>query len=283
MTIGEKQKIFREGLEPIYGQREAQSITKLVFETILEIDPMQTSMERYRLITEEQQKGLDNVLQRLLDKEPVQYVLNVADFYGLKFTVNNSVLIPRPETEELVDWVIKDFKGKGSDLYLLDIGTGSGCIAVSIAKNLPGVTMHAIDVSEDALKVARTNIEANKVDVELYLLDILEEELPANTYDVIVSNPPYIGRTEENLLAENVLRFEPHLALFAAEQDDLIFYRTIAEKAKDALKPGCALYFEINAAKGNEVVALLKEHGYNDINLKRDLSGKDRMVKAIKQ
>ncbi|MFN8286371.1 MAG: peptide chain release factor N(5)-glutamine methyltransferase [Chitinophagales bacterium] len=281
VTLGELQKTYRTELEPVYGQREANAITKLVLETVLDLSPAAMAFERFRILTEPQLQQLNGILSRLLTHEPVQHILGYTRFYGLDFKVNRHVLIPRPETEELVDWIIKD-SDKDASLSLLDIGTGSGCIAISLAKNLPQAQVSAIDVSEDALLVAAENNRRNNTQVSFREGDIAEIELDAESYDVIVSNPPYIAREESPTLAANVLLFEPHLALFAPQEDALHFYRVIAEKAKTALKPGGSLYFELNADTAPEVEQMLLKTGWNNIEMRKDLSGKLRMLKAKK-
>jgi release factor glutamine methyltransferase len=283
MTISEVQKDFWEALLPLYGDREAKSITKMVLEKELELSSTKLSFERFRLVTQQQQQNLQAILKRLLKHEPVQYVLGEADFFGLKFKVNNHVLIPRPETEELVEWAVALIKEKKDpNLRILDIGTGTGCIPVTLAKSLPTAHMEACDVSEEALAVANENNTRLKTEVRFFKLDILNDALPVNTYDLVISNPPYIDHEEMADLAPHVLNFEPHLALFAPKADALIFYKAIAEKALTALKQNGILLFEINAAKGVEVVSLLKNLGYTNIELRNDLSGKERMVKGIR-
>ncbi len=283
MTISELQKEYRDALSPIYGDGEAKSITKLVLEKELELNPTHLTFERFRILTQPQIHNLRTILERLLKHEPVQYILGEADFYGLKFKVNSSVLIPRPETEELVEWAIVQANGgKGVGLSILDIGTGTGCIPIALSKTLSLASIAACDISEEALAVARENNECNAAQVKFFELDILNELLPANGYDLIVSNPPYIGQNERGNLEAHVLDFEPHLALFVPGEDVLIFYKAIAKKALTALKNDGVLLFEINAAKGAEVVNLLRDLNYKDIELRKDLSGKDRMVKAIK-
>lgn len=268
----------------MYGDREAKSITRLVFETELELSASQMSFERFRLITQPQQQKLKSILARLIKHEPVQYVLGQADFYGLVFKVNSNVLIPRPETEELVDWAIKLLKERGkNDQFVLDIGTGTGCIPISISRNLPAIKVYGCDISEAALEIAAQNNDLNKTPVSFSKLDILTEELTGqNNFDLIISNPPYIAKSEKSELAEHVVSFEPHLALFSPTNDPLIFYKVIAEKAQKSLKKSGILLFEIHAFKGPEVVALLHNMGYQHIELRKDINGNDRMVKAVK-
>ncbi len=281
MTLGELQKTYRDKLSPIYGQREANAICRMVFEHVLEVNGPTLAFERFRVLTAPQLQGLTGILERLLTQEPVQQVLGSAPFYGLTFRVNRHVLIPRPETEELVDWVVKDSRDKSS-LTILDIGTGSGCIAISLARHLPLSVTEAIDVSEDALAIAGENARFNNAPVAFSLQDILHEPLTESRYDIIVSNPPYITEDERNTLAANVLLFEPHLALFAPKEDAIHFYRVIAAKAHVALKSGGALYFELNADRAIEVKTMLENTGWHNVELRTDLSGKQRMLRANK-
>ena len=283
MTISEIQKHFRDALSPIYGEREARSITKLVLETELELSSVHLTFERFRLLTQPQQQRLQLILERLLKHEPVQHILGEADFYGLKFKVNKNVLIPRPETEELVEWAISLIKITGGEgLHILDIGAGTGCIPIALAKTLKLANIEACDVSEEALQLAAENNVLNATNVRFFKLDILIEPLTEDSYDLIISNPPYIAQSEREDLAPHVINFEPHLALFAPTEDALIFYKSIAKKASSALKNGGILLFEINEAKGPEVVELLTGFGYREIELRKDLSGKDRMIKGVK-
>ncbi len=282
MTVAELQKQFWDKLSKVYDEREARAITRMVLEEILELDTHKLSLERFRILTSHQHVLLSEILERLLTHEPVQYILGRADFFGLKFNVNRHVLIPRPETEELVDWIVSDFASRTSDLRILDIGTGSGCIPISLAHKFPSAFVEATDVSEDALEVAEENNRLNDTKVKFLKHDILNEDLLANTYDIVISNPPYISLEEKTFMAENVLKFEPHLALFAPGEDSLIFYRRIAEKAFHALKPFGKLFFEINEAKGKEVIELMEGFGFTNIELRKDLSGKERMVKGEK-
>ena len=280
MTVSEIQKTYWDELSTVYDEREARAITKIVFEKILELQSHKLFLERFRILTTDQIERLKAVLKRLLTHEPVQHILEEADFYGLKFKVSQHVLIPRPETEELVEWIYSEIQNQHS--VILDIGTGSGCIPISLAKKFPGATISAIDISEEALEVARDNNQLNQTLVTFYKQDILNECLAGDKYDIIVSNPPYISTNEENSLASNVLKFEPHLALFAKGNDDLIFYRRIAELAMGALKPNGKLFFEIHQERGQSVMELMRHYGFMNTELRKDLSGKDRMVKGEK-
>lgn len=280
MTISEIQKQYWDALSSVYDDREAKAITKIVFEKVLLLKSHMLFLERFRLLTTDQRESLNKILQRLLTSEPVQYVLEEADFYGLKFKVNSSVLIPRPETEELVEWVRSEISKPSS--HILDIGTGSGCIPITIAKSFPGAAIEAVDVSEAALRVAEENNKLNGTAVMFSRLDILTEELNADRYNIIISNPPYINVSEQAQMLANVLKYEPHLALFTEGADDLIFYRRISQLAINSLKVGGKLFFEINAARGPQVVDLMVKAGFVNVQLRTDLSGKNRMVMGEK-
>ena len=223
---------------------------------------------------------IGEIVNRLLTHEPIQYILGEAYFYGLKFSVSPDVLIPRAETEELVDWIISEEK----DPYkrLLDIGTGSGCIPISIDKNSATEQIEGWDISEEALKLARYNAERNSSKVQFSRHDIFDTTSVSESpkWDVIVSNPPYVLMEESALMEKNVTDFEPHLALFVPDNDPLIFYRAIAQFAAVHLQPHGSLYFEINEKMGEQTAGLLREHGFKDILTRKDLEGKDRMLRA---
>ncbi|MBL7778755.1 MAG: peptide chain release factor N(5)-glutamine methyltransferase [Chitinophagales bacterium] len=280
MTIAELQKTFHEQLALIYDTRESRAITQLALEHILNLNGPKISLEKFRLLTTYQQQQADEMLERLQKHEPIQYIIGKTWFYGLEFFVNSTVLIPRPETEELVDWIIQVEK-KRDALSILDIGTGSGCISITLKHQLPNAKVCAMDISEEALNIARNNANALKQSVQLIRGDALNDDWQKESYNIIVSNPPYISADEKEIMHKNVLQYEPHTALFA-EGDALIFYRTIADKALQSLTPGGALYFEINENKGDDVIELLRVRGYKNIELKTDMSGKPRMVRAEK-
>jgi release factor glutamine methyltransferase len=223
----------------------------------------------------------DSILEPLKKEIPIQYLLGKTSFYGLDFEVNNHVLIPRSETEELVEWIIQSTsKLEKKDLKILDIGTGSGCIAISIAKNLPSASVFAIDVSENALATAHKNAERNKVNITFINQNILETEDLKQQFDIIVSNPPYVRHLEKAEIKKNVLDNEPHLALFVEDNDALIFYRKIAALAQKNLSPNGKLYFEINQYLGKEMIALLEKMNFKNIELRKDIYGNDRMITA---
>lgn len=282
MTLGELQKIFRDKLQSLYDSREANAITKLVFEKVLQVNSLKIAFEKFRILTVAQRENMEQVLERLMGHEPVQYVIGEADFFGLKFKVNHHVLIPRPETEEIVEWIIDENREVMRPLYIMDIGTGTGCIAITLSKYIPSAAITGLDVSEEALQIAAENNDLNGTKVQFAYTDILKDAIPGGDYDIIVSNPPYVLDSERDNLAYNVINFEPHLALFALVNDGLGFYRKIAAKAFAALKPGGRLYFEIHADKALEISQLLEEAGYRNITVRKDLGGKDRMVRGEK-
>jgi len=219
-------------------------------------------------------------VNRLIQFEPIKYILGETEFYGLRLKVNPAVLIPRPETEELVDWIIHDCNVQNP--VILDIGTGSGCIPIALSKNLIGATIESWDISNEALMVARMNAEINKVNIDFIYADVLRLTHPAQKqeFDIIVSNPPYITESEQLLMLKNVLDYEPHVALFVPTADPLIFYRKIADIAITQLNSGGKLFFEINEQFGNETADLLSLKGFKNIVLRKDINGKNRMIKA---
>jgi release factor glutamine methyltransferase len=266
-------------LEPLQGAREAANIAHIVMEHLTGMSKMDRIVYKDKLLLPPQEQQLQQALDALLKHEPVQYVTGKAWFYGLEFTVNSHVLIPRPETEELVEWIVKDVQ---TPVKILDIGTGSGAIPMALKKELPAATVWSVDVSAGALEVAATNATQLKLDVHFEQLDVLDvkatQALPM--FDIIVSNPPYIRESEKTDMEEQVVAYEPNIALFVPDNDALLFYRQIGLLAKEKLTAGGSLYFEINEAFGKEVVELLEEQGFKHVILKQDLYGKDRMVRG---
>lgn len=231
---------------------------------------------------------IQKIVEELKKYRPIQYILGETEFYGLKFIVNENVLVPRPETEELVDEILHFLSAQGREKengVCLDIGTGSGCIAISLAKNLPCFSVYALDISAKSLEVARQNAKLHRVEVQFFQQDIMDEQaLSSQTlpreWDIIVSNPPYIVPSEKNGLSPNVLNYEPHQALFVPEEKPLLFYERIADMGLRHLKKNGFLFFEISARCGEAIVRMLKRKGYGTVELFKDISGKDRMVKA---
>jgi release factor glutamine methyltransferase len=283
-------------LNKVYETKEIQAITLLAISEISGLSKASIKAFPERELSNEQTQKLKNTLAQLQTGEPIQYILGITEFYGLPFKVNPSVLIPRPETEELVEWILSSTgerqKVKGERLAqfaggVLDIGTGSGCIAISLKKNLQQAQVSAIDISEGALQTAKENAELNEVEVSFIHEDILnlqpEPRNPnlATAYQIIVSNPPYVTLDDKKQMHTNVTNFEPHTALFVPEHDPLIFYKAIADFALVNLTPNGLLFFEINELYGQETVKLLKDKGFIGTELRKDMSGRDRMIKAI--
>lgn len=269
-------------LSDLYGSEEVLSFFYILSEKFLGLRRVDVALHLEKNITEEELHRFIEARKRLENQDPIQYIVGDTYFYGLRFQVNQYVLIPRPETEELVDWIVKDCENysKEKRLKILDIGTGSGCIAVSLAKHLPQAEIFAMDVSEKALEIAKLNAEHNQAQVRFMLANVLELEVLKNDFDIIVSNPPYVRMLEKREMQPNVLEHEPHLALFVSDQDPLVFYNKITGLAKKNLKKGGVLYFEINQYLGNETADLIKKYGFSDIQLRKDLYNNDRMIRA---
>lgn len=289
MTIQELKSTFLSNLARLYPKEEILSFFYLLLSYKLNLSKVDVALNHNLTI---QQSDLDFFLDALLKLEhekPIQYIIGKTEFYGLPFHIDKNVLIPRPETEELVAWILKDPIQKEEDknlLKILDIGTGSGCIAISLAKNFPNVSVFALDISNQALQIAQQNAELNNVDIQLIEQDILKINLDSNfisesyKYDIIVSNPPYVRELEKNEIQNNVLENEPHLALFVTDENPLLFYDKIADFAKNHLIKNGQLYFEINQYLGKDTVDLLKQKGFTKVELKKDVLGNDRMIKA---
>lgn len=272
---------IKKELSPFYGEGEASAMAKWISSDILHLSTMELYTGKDMNFSTKEWKEVEDILRRLKQREPLQYILQEAPFCGLSFHVEKGVLIPRPETEELVEWIVSDYQ-KAGKVRILDIGTGSGCIPVALAERLPEAEVASCDVSAEALKVAAVNVKRSGDKVTLFQADILQDELPDCQVDVLVSNPPYITDSERKDMEANVLDWEPELALFVPDTDPLRFYRRIAQKGLDWLTEGGALYFEINRAYGAETVRMLEGCGYRDIALRKDLSGNDRMIKAVR-
>ena len=271
--------IIREGLSSHYPTGKIAALTRIIATELLGVSQMAFYLKDDITLTAEQQALLDNAIERLKKQEPIQYILGYCDFCGLRFKVTPATLIPRPETSELVEWIASEAAGYGS---ILDIGTGSGCIAVSLAQKLPQSKVTAWDISNDALAVAAENSKANGQAVTFEQVDILAYEPTGEQFDIIVSNPPYIKENEKSAMHSNVLNWEPHTALFVPDSDPLLLYRTIAKKGLSLLKPNGRLYFEINRAHGKETMEMLAALGYTCIELRKDFAENDRMIRAVK-
>jgi len=271
---------IRQELKDSYPAEEVESFIRMIFSWLKNYSLTDLILKKDDQLNNDDHDKIFEIVTRLKKYEPIQYIFGEAEFYGLKFQVSEHVLIPRPETEELVDWIIKDQPHTGA--RILDVGTGSGCIPISLKKNLPETIVSACDVSGDALNIAHRNAELNQTEVYFFELDILastQTELP-HQIDILVSNPPYIRLSEQELMQENVLDFEPHLALFVENDKPLLFYEALALFGQKNLTPGGLIYWEINEAFGPQCCDLLMKTGYSDVSLRKDLNGKDRMVKG---
>ena len=279
MKISDLKSNFKKSLSELYPSEEIQSFFNILSEKYLNLSRIEIALNRDRRLTETEAEKFQKAILRLQNHEPIQYIIGETEFYGLPFKVNTHTLIPRPETEELVEWILSGFPPSGAR-GILDIGTGSGCIAISLAKNLPNAKISALDISEEALKIAEANAKLNKVEVDFFQTDILSAETLPMKYDVIVSNPPYVRELEKKQMQQNVLKYEPHSALYVKDEDPLLFYRAISRLAKNHLNPGGKLFFEINEYLAYEMTELLKAEGFKNIEIKKDIYGKDRMLKC---
>ena len=271
-----------QALDAIPDEAERNAIIRAVCCDVLGISSTMYYLRENVELTTEQAALLDDVVARLKQGEPLQYIEGKAMFCGMQFMVSPQVLIPRPETAELVDWIVTDH-AMGQP-KILDLGTGSGCIAVSLSKLMPQAVVEACDISVGALAVASENNRVNGTSVEFFALDMLDTaSLLPRSYDILVSNPPYIKQCEAVDMEQNVTQWEPHTALFVPDDDALRFYRAVAEIGQtDALSPGGCIYVEINQALGKETVALFEAYGYKDVVLRKDIYGNDRMIKCVK-
>ena len=309
-TVKDVFEIYKNGLKDVYAFNEIESITKLVINNICNLTNAKIKAFPDFILTEDELSRLSKALAELQTGKPVQYVLGTTEFYGLPFIVNKSVLIPRPETEELVEWAIKSVEGgevrglsglKKTEqvienkeqatentnqvpVNILDIGTGSGCIAISLKKHVPYFNVWAIDISAEALATAKENAGLNKVEIDFIEADILnlKSDIENPKFEIIISNPPYVTELDKQLMHNNVTDFEPHTALFVPDDDPLLFYKAIADFAFKQLTENGLLFLEINESLGMETVELLKNKGFINIELRKDMSGKDRIVKATR-
>jgi release factor glutamine methyltransferase len=278
---------FHQELDELYGPQETEAITLMVLSEITDLSRAKIKAFPEDEAPAEAIEKLCNILGELKTGKPIQYILGNTEFYGLPFLVNPATLIPRPETEELVEWALASVGGlplavSGAPVSILDIGTGSGCIAISLKKNLPAAVVTAIDISPDALNTAKQNAVINEVEVTFVQDDILNHSILTTHYSLIISNPPYVTLQDKTLMHTNVTDFEPHSALFVPEDEPLLFYEAIADFAAGHLSAGGLLFFEINEAFGKETIDLLVDKGFKNIELRKDMSGRDRMVRATK-
>jgi release factor glutamine methyltransferase len=298
MKMADAERYISGRLQEVYEESEAKNIADLLIEHITSLSKNERLSRNEYEITPEQELAFRDDLQRLLKHEPIQYLMNKSWFYGLELFVDPSVLIPRPETEELVEWVINDIKASGLDVFtrdmagadktnllkILDVGTGSGCIALALKKAMPKAEIWGCDMSEEALNVARRNGSALHIRVDFQGLNFLdpEQQRQLPTVNILVSNPPYIPIKDKQLMDRNVVEHEPHLALFVPNDDPLVFYRALAKFGMHRLYENGSIYMEIHEDLGSQVTDLFKEEGYFSVEVKKDMQGKNRMVKVKK-
>jgi len=283
LTIKQLQRIFLSELESTYPKTEIDSFFYMLSEEYLNLKRVDIALNPSLVIDDDR---FHKSLNDLVNKKPIQYILGKTSFYGLDFMVNDKVLIPRPETEELVNWILDDLKKTDTTkrTTIIDIGTGSGCIAISIAKNNEALEVSAVDISKEALDIAKQNAQNNKVAVQFIADNILAPKFENynSKFDIIASNPPYVREAEKQKMHDNVTKNEPHLALFVTDENPLIFYEAIADFGLEKLSKNGLIYFEINQYLGKETVELLQKKGFIKIELKKDIFGVDRMIKAMK-
>ena len=290
MKIKALKSHFFSELQTIQEASEIESFFFILTEYLHHLKRIDISLNPDFEVSESDLEKWNTIISELKTEKPIQYITGEAWFYGYRFEVNENTLIPRPETEELVEWIIESAKLEAGSkkLNILDIGTGSGCIPISLKKEIPNSNVFSVDVSEKALEMAKKNAVDKEVEVHFILQNILEIDdlielsasnfqLPA-LFDVIVSNPPYVRNLEKQEIKKNVLEYEPHLALFVEDTDALLFYRKIAQLALTSLTPNGKLFFEINQYLGKETVVLLENLGFKNIELRKDFVGNDRMI-----
>jgi len=280
MTIQEAKALIIRALQNNYESVESNAIAIYLIQHITGLSHSFQIIEKDFLFNEIQEVQLSDAIEKLSNFIPIDYIIGEKEFLDITLKVNNNVLIPRPETEELVEWIKQDNAEK-STLTILDIGTGSGCIALALKKSFPNAIVHGIDISEKAITTAKENALYNNLNVDFKKVDVFSDEL-TDKYDIIVSNPPYIRQSEKEMMHNNVLNHEPHSALFVPDNHALIFYKEIIKKCDSILNSNGWLYFEINEAFGEEMISLFKEYDFYDIDLKKDLFDKNRMIRGRK-
>ncbi|MGM0497192.1 MAG: peptide chain release factor N(5)-glutamine methyltransferase [Bacteroidota bacterium] len=280
-TLAEFKDFAKKSLKNIYPSEEIESIIYLVFEKHLNLKKIDVLLNNNYTVPGKKIDELLSIIDELKKQKPIQYILGETEFYNLTLKVDDQTLIPRQETEELVDWIIKN--DQGNSQKILDIGTGTGCIAIALAKYLPKSSVEGIDFSEKIIRKASENAYLNHVEVRFSVLNILKEELSCRDYDLIVSNPPYVRESEKKFMHGNVLEFEPEDALFVPDSKPLVFYERITEVAGNHLRPKGEIYLEINEYFSHEVIQLLERNDFIDVILKNDINNKPRMIKATKQ
>ena len=281
MTFQDIRFDFRQKMTDLYDVSEIETLFFMGFEALFSKKKIDFVLHPNETLSVENLQKWNQFLLELMQGKPIQYILGITEFYGLPFIVNENVLIPRPETEELIDWILKDYQQK-DEISILDIGSGSGCIPIVLNAKMPQAKIVSWDVSEKALETAQKNNQLNKTKVAFELKDILKVENIPFSVDVMVSNPPYVQIGEQAAMKKNVLDFEPHLALFIPENDPLLFYRKIGTLAWQHLNENGALYFEINQYLGNETMELLRAIGFQNLELRKDFRNNDRMLRARK-
>ena len=288
MLLKEIKKIFHKELDADYAKEEVDSFFYLLIEALLGLERFILALQPNYVVSKNEEQPLFEALSELRLQRPIQYIIGKTSFMGLDFVVNESVLIPRPETEELVQWVLdvitenSKFSNQHGELNILDIGTGSGCIAIALAKNNANAMVYALDISETALAVAQKNANENKVVVHFVQGNVLNLDAFEVKFDVIISNPPYVRASEKVEMQPNVLEYEPGLALFVPDENPLVFYKAIVDFASTNLTENGFLFLEINQNLGKETKALLEAYNFSEIELRKDIFGNDRMLKCIK-
>lgn len=283
MLISEYKKKFLSQFENEYPPEEANSFFNILIKYYLGWKRIDLALDPSKEINAAEIKNLDVAQSQLSNHVPIQYITGETEFFGNRFKVNNQVLIPRPETEDLVQWIIDDLQGaEKRHLKILDIGTGSGCIAISLAKVFPEAAVTAVDISEEALEVAQENAILNETEVNFVKKNVLQLDSMTEKFDIIVSNPPYVRELEKEQMQRNVLEHEPELALYVKDNDPLIFYKKITKLAEDGLRPGGRLYFEINQYLREQTLGIVKSSGF-ETELRKDIFGNDRMIRGIKK
>ena len=280
MTFAELKAHIHNSLQSLYPKSEINSFYFILLEHYGNYTTAEVLANVSTQLTDNITKAIQQAITELQTAKPIQYILGETEFFSNRFFVDENVLIPRPETEELVDWVLQTYPDKTYPLHILDVGTGSGCIAISLAKALPEAQVTAIDVSPKAIAVAQRNAERNGIKVQFLQRDILQTKTLPEKYDIIISNPPYVRELEKNEMHSNVLNYEPHLALFVPDDRPLLFYEQIATLAQQYLKPKGRLFFEINQYLAAEMQVMLAQKNFTEITLRQDLSGNDRMLCA---
>ncbi len=285
MTIKELKRTFHQELHSIYPKKEIDSFSNLLLEDRMLLKRIDIALNPNLEISSSDKDYFSNTIEELKREVPIQYIIGHTEFYGLKFYVNKNVLIPRPETEELITWILdktkKNRENKNDEsIKILDIGTGSGCIAIALAKNISNSKIWALDISNEALNTAKKNAELNHVNIQFLEKDILETESLPLKFDIIVSNPPYVRELEKKEIKNNVLNHEPHMALFVKDKDPLLYYDKILDFAKEHLNQKGQLFFEINQYLGTKTLELITQNNFQNIELQKDVFGNDRMIRS---